>query len=100
MSPKKKVALVTAIVVLAALLLGGAFAWIDFSQNFVNRFRGGVTPDILLHDDFEPWVNKDVYVENPGEQDMYVRVQFKEFLQIGNNITSIKIHRLKTIMRY
>ena len=86
MNPKKRVALIAAIVLVAALLLGGAFAWTDFSQNFINRFRGGVMPDVLLHDDFQPWENKDVYVENPGEQDMYVRVQFKEFLQVGNQM--------------
>lgn len=85
MSTKKKLSAVIAAVLCVALLIGGAFAWTDFSQNFINRFRGGVTPDALLHDDFEPWINKDVYVENTGEQDLIVRVKFNEFLQIGND---------------
>ncbi len=85
MSTRKKLAAITAFALIASLLVGGVFAWTDFSQNFINRFRGGVTPDALLHDDFEPWENKDVYVENTGEQDIFVRVKLNEFLQVGNN---------------
>lgn len=84
-STKKKFAAITAMVLCIALLAGGVFAWTDFSQSFINRFRGGVTADVLLHDDFEPWQNKDVYVENTGDQNLIVRVKFNEFLQIGND---------------
>jgi len=84
MSPKKKVAAIVALTLVAALLLGGAFAWHDFSQAAWNILRGRVTPDVLLHDDFTPGENKDVYVENIGEPDVYVRIQFGEYLQIGN----------------
>ncbi|MCL2655584.1 MAG: hypothetical protein FWD65_07845, partial [Coriobacteriia bacterium] len=83
---KKKVAASAAAVLIAALLLGGAFAWTDFSQAFKNLFHGTATPDVLLHDDFDPGKNKDVYVENTGETDLVVRVQFAEFLQVGNDV--------------
>ena len=81
---RKKSAAIVAIALSLALIMGGVFAFTDFSQSFTNRFRGGADPDILLHDDFEPGVNKDVYVENTGKVPMIVRVQFAEYLQIGN----------------
>ncbi|MDR2647482.1 MAG: hypothetical protein LBB67_05105, partial [Oscillospiraceae bacterium] len=81
---KKKIAAIIAIVLTLAIGLGGALAFTDFGQSFINRFRGSANPDILLHDDFEAGVNKDVYVENTGETPMIVRVQFAEYLQIGN----------------
>jgi alternate signal-mediated exported protein len=84
MSAKKKIAAIVAVILTIALLVGGVFAYTDFSQDFINRFRGGNDNDILLHDDFEPGVNKDVYVENTGETEMIVRVKFTEYLQIGN----------------
>jgi len=87
MSARKKTAAAIAIVLAAALLLGGAFAAKDFRQHAVNITRNRVTPDALLHDDFSPWENKDVYVENTGnDADIYVRIQFAEFLQIGNEV--------------
>lgn len=85
-SSKKKVAAVTAGVLVGALMIGGAFAWRDFSQSFLNVFRGGSSADALLHDDFQPWEDKDVYVENPGDQPILVRVRFDEFFQIGNDV--------------
>jgi len=84
MNRKKKLAVAAAVLLVLALLVEGAFAWIDFSQSFANRFRGGGAADVLLHDDFEPWKNKDVYVENMGDNPLIVRVLFREFLQIGN----------------
>jgi len=86
MSTKKKAASITAIVLCMALLLGGAFAWKDFSQAFTNIFKQHPTPDVLLHDDFTPGENKDVYVENTGDVPTYVRISFYEFLQIGNEV--------------
>jgi len=86
MSAKKKTAATAAAVLIVALLLGGAFAWTDFSQAFKNLFHGTATPDVLLHDDFAPGKNKDVYVENTGDVPLVVRVQFAEFLQVGNDL--------------
>ena len=90
MSGKKKAAMITAIALTLALLIGGVFAWTDFSQYFINRQRGSSDNDVMLHDDFEPGVNKDVYVENLGQNPIIVRVQFREFFQIGDTIISNK----------
>jgi len=86
MSTKKKVAASAAAVLIAALLLGGAFAWTDFTQAFTNIFHAHPAPDVLLHDDFTPNKNKDVYVENTGNTPLYVRVSFYEYLQVGNKV--------------
>ncbi|MDR2648028.1 MAG: hypothetical protein LBB67_07910 [Oscillospiraceae bacterium] len=83
-SGRKKIAAIVAIILSLAIGLGGALAFTDFGQSFINRFRGAGNPDILLHDDFEAGTNKDVYVENTGETPMIVRVRFAEYLQIGN----------------
>ena len=84
---KKFIATAVAIVLCLALLMGGAFAWTDFSQYFINRFRGGANNDALLHDDFDPEQGKkDIYVENTGDTQIVVRVRLDEFLQIGNNV--------------
>ncbi|MCL2487523.1 MAG: hypothetical protein FWE80_02450 [Oscillospiraceae bacterium] len=82
---KKKIAAIVAIVLTLALLIGGVFAWSDFGQRIQNIFNYAPTPDVLLHDDFTANVNKDVYVENTGVVPLYVRVQFAEFMQIGND---------------
>lgn len=84
MSNKRKAAAALSALLVVALLLGGTFAWTDFGQNAINRFRGTADPDVLLHDDFEAGVNKDVYAENTGTVDTLVRIQFSEYLQIGN----------------
>jgi len=90
MSPKKMVAAITATTLAAVMLIGGAWAWTDFSQSAINRSRGIASPDVLLHDDFaDEWIGnerqKDVYVENTGDIDTIVRIRFSEFLQIGND---------------
>ena len=90
MSLKKKMAAITAVTLAAIMFVGGAFAWHDFSQSAINRTRGIVSPDVLLHDDFaDEWIGntreKDVYVENTGDIDTIVRIRFSEFLQIGND---------------
>lgn len=87
MSRKKKAAAIFAAVLTLALLMGGVLAYTDFTQNAINRFRGSGDPDILLHDDFDSKTgDKRVYVENTGSVPMIVRVQFAEFLQVGNDI--------------
>lgn len=83
MSTNKKVMTAIAIILTIALLMGGALAYNNFKQHAINRFHGSGSPDILLHDDFDG-ENKHVYVENTGDSPMIVRVQFAEYLQIGN----------------
>lgn len=83
---RKILAIAITSLLVVALCLGAVFAWRDFSQSFSNVLRGGASNDVLLHDDFQPWEHKDVYVENPGDQSVIVRVKFKEFFQIGNKV--------------
>lgn len=85
---KKSVQMVLAIILVAAIILAGTFAWFNFTQNAINEFNGFTNPDVNLHDDFwEP--NKDVYVENSGQQPLYVRVRLDEWMSInGETLTS------------
>ena len=87
----RKIAAIAAFVLVAALLIGGAFAWTDFGQMMTNRLRGTADPDMQLHDDFDrEGVNgfheKDVYAENTGKVPTIVRIRFEEFFQVGNNV--------------
>lgn len=97
MSTKKKLAAATAVVLSAALLAGGAFAFQDFTQSATNRLLTNTSGSVILHDDFDnvpdsyddygnAILNKDVYVENMGEQDLVVRVRFDEEFQVGNRL--------------
>ena len=88
---KRKMAAIAALVLAAALLTGGAFAWTDFGQMMVNRMRGTADPDVQLHDDFDRegvdgFHEKDVYVENTGKVPVIVRIRFDEFFQVGNTV--------------
>ena len=60
---RKVISAVTAVVVSAAILLTGTFAWQSISQVALNERTGEVNPGGRLHDDFDG-TNKDVYVEN------------------------------------
>ena len=83
-SKKPFLAGATAIVTVAAML-GGAFAWTDFTQSKTNRFNGTFEADVTLHDEFDG-VNKDVFVENSGTNIIYVRVRLDEFMQAGSTV--------------
>lgn len=85
---RKKAAGGISLVAVIALLLMGTFAWYDFTQAAENVFTGPFVREVLLHDDFDgeaaaEWdeyqtINKDVYVENTGNTDVYVRVKLTE----------------------
>lgn len=79
-----------AVVLIAAIAASGTFAWRDLSQKKVNEFEGGNRPDVVLVENFEetdnwniqnPVVNKDVSVKNTGDTELYVRVNFSEYLE-------------------
>ena len=106
-------AAVIAILIVAAMLLTGTFAWQSISQQALNQ--AVVRPWIAggrLHDDFEhlgpnfgesQWLagttaNKDVFIENFSDrmdpdgvrqgQDIFVRVRLHEFLQFGEGVST------------
>lgn len=74
-------AVISAILVVA-LLVGGAFAWTDFTQSKTNKFKGTTDADVTLHDEFDG-INKDVFVENSGTSVVYVRIRLDEYMEIG-----------------
>lgn len=79
---KKSTQLVMTLVLVAGIILAGTFAWFSFTQNATNVLEGFTNPKVNLHDDFwEP--NKDVYVENSGNQPLYVRVRLDEWMDIN-----------------
>jgi hypothetical protein len=83
-SGKRKATAVVAAVLAGTMLMGGAYAWTDYSQTVTNSFNGVSSNSVLLHDDSNG-KNKDVYVENLGDSPVYVRVKVAEYFQIGNN---------------
>ena len=84
-STNKKRTAVAAVATAAALLLSGTFAWVmKDDQTELNKFtaKDPGTYKVELKEDFDPWVNKDVYVENQGDNPVIVRVRFEEFYDL------------------
>ena len=85
MAKKKKVlTAVAAMVTAAAIMLGGTFAWQSISQTALNEASDVINPGGRLHDDFNG-ENKDVYVENFAEEDIYARIRLSEYFEIVTN---------------
>ena len=96
MADKKKIT--TAVVAGAtalALVLGGTFAWTSISQQARNEAVVDINPGGRLHDDFDGrnlatagvLANKDVYVENFGDETtgvpIYARIRLDQYMEIG-----------------
>ena len=77
--------LLIAVAVCIAALVGGAYAWTDLTQSVTNKFRGTFDADVTLHDEFDG-LNKDVFVENSGTNDIYVRVRLDEYMRVGETV--------------
>ena len=83
MSNKRKTATaVAATAAAAAVLLTGTYAWQNLNQEALNASAGVVNPGGRLHDDFNG-TNKDVYVENFADENIYARIQLTEYMEIG-----------------
>ena len=81
MANKKKAATtVVAVATAAALLLGGTFAWQSISQTALNEASDVINPGGRLHDDFNG-SDKNVYVENFAEDEIFARVRFDEYFE-------------------
>lgn len=85
MKNKKKI-ITSAVAISAAttLLFGGTFAWQSISQTALNEKSATINPGGRLHDDFNG-ENKDVYVENFGREDLFVRIRLDEYFEIVVN---------------
>lgn len=79
---KKLLAATGAITIAATLILGSTLAWQSTNQLASNKNGGITNPGGRLHDDFDG-ENKDAYVENFGDSKIVVRIQIREFLEIG-----------------
>ena len=101
-STSRGTAIVIALVLVVAMLFTGTFAWQSISQQALNQAIGIPHTDFdapggRLHDDFQNmgdnfgqsvWqegtiANKDVYVENFGQVDIFVRLRLYEYMEFG-----------------
>jgi len=104
---KKKAAAVAALLAILAIGVGGTFAWQDYRQHKSNELGGiKIKYEARLVEDFEEvpdWkvedgdVKKEIRVTNLGQAAagygaVYVRLQLKEFMQIGD-ITYVETHK-------
>lgn len=88
---KKITTAIVAGVTAVALLLGGTFAWQSINQTALNEVDNVVNPGGRLHDDFNG-SNKDVYVENFADENIFARIRLEEFFEItqaGGTVHSI-----------
>ena len=81
---KKRTTAIVAAACAVFIALSGTFAWQSISQQALNEAKGISNPGGRLHDDYSgPDGNKDVYVENFGDQDIFARVRLDEYMEIG-----------------
>lgn len=72
-----------ALALTAAILMTGTFAWQSISQEALNEIgENGLNVGGRLHDDFNG-ENKDIYVENFGNEPILARVRLDEYMEIG-----------------
>ena len=81
---KKLFSGILALVLISAIMLTGTFAWQSISQNVVNEVGvKGLNVGGRLHDDFNGEENKDIYVENFGNEPILARIRLDEYMEIG-----------------
>ena len=79
---------IAAIIVVILLLITGTFAWVSGTQRAFNPLwaSGSTNYGGRIHDDFDGYGpgehNKDIFAENFGEEDIFVRIRLSEFLMI------------------
>ena len=84
MLKNKKILVSLSAIILAILLTATTFAW-QTMLNKVNEFIGKKT-EITIHDDFDPDAGvKDVFIENPGKREIFVRIKLNEFMDLTKN---------------
>jgi hypothetical protein len=74
---------------LVTLIVTGTFAWASLNSSKVNEWRGAGSPATgpggTLHDDhIINENNKAVYVENWGDEDLFVRIRLTEYMEAGD----------------
>ena len=79
---RKTITVIVAVALALVLAMTGTFAWQSLNQKALNENAQVVNPGGRMHDDFDG-TNKDVYAENFGDQDLVVRVQLREYMEVG-----------------
>lgn len=84
MMKNKKITIMIAAVVVTVGIVGGTLAWFTSSDSIVNNFTTGEVKEKIEENFTEPenWlpgdeVNKDVWVNNTGKSDAFIRVWFE-----------------------
>ena len=75
---------------MVVLIVSGTFAWASLNSQKVNEWFGkGANPEKVaggtLHDDYfnDNGSMKQIYVENWGEEDLFVRIKLGEYMELG-----------------
>jgi hypothetical protein len=87
--PLKKSTAAVALTSALVLAIGGTWAYTNLVQNQTNDYSGTMFPGVRLHDDFDQAAatagalsnDKDVYVENYGDEPQYVRIRLVEYME-------------------
>ena len=91
MALKRKAMAAAITVSLVTLIVSGTFAWTSLYSQKLNEWYGSGNPETgpggTLHDDHDNEVaddqNKQVYVENWGDEPLYVRIKLGEYMEVG-----------------
>ena len=89
MALKRKTLSLIVVASLSALIVTSTLAWTSLNSQKLNEWRGsgtnpGNSPGGTLHDDHnESESNKDVYVENWGNEDIFARIRLDEYMELG-----------------
>jgi len=102
---KKRIGSLAAVLVIA-LLFTGTFAWNSFTQRAFNAAWEDGNYGGRIRDEYDGEGsgnhNKDVFAENFGQRDIFVRVRLSEFLAVGGRpvITGMDMNDVSTWAMY
>ncbi|WP_157456550.1 DUF6273 domain-containing protein [Carnobacterium maltaromaticum] len=86
MENKRKRSLLAIVFLTVLFFISGTFAWTSFSQRALNENdgEGGNPGGGRIHDDYNKLSgNKDIYGENYGDQELFVRIKLSEYFEMN-----------------
>jgi len=91
MAMNRKILAGLTVVSLAALAVAGTFAWTNFNSQALNEWMGSgvglgaAGPGGTLHDYHEEnGEDKQIFVENWGNENLFVRIRLQEYMELGS----------------
>lgn len=72
---------VIALVLLLCFTIGGTVAYLVTKTDEVENVFTPATVKVETHEDFDGTIKKDLYVENKGDTDVYIRVKLVTYMQ-------------------